>query len=184
MKDEFRVNGQMQFRCNSQDGPPARDGVRTGGRPAEKSDVSMAEIEEMLQDELCGAMVIEDDVGDVRDMLMAGDGHGGKSGFLVDGGVNGNDAFSAAGEKQLGIGTLEVVVMAVGDGEEEEVVLAENSFDATDDGRSVGVADFLGDHADGVAALYTERACEEIRAIVELASGLDDTVAGFFGDGA
>jgi len=184
LEDEFRVDGEIQFGGNFLDSVPARGGVRTGGRPTEKSDLSVAKVEEMLKDEPCGAMVIEDDVGDVGDVLMAGDGNGRKSGLLVNGGVNGNDAFGAAGEKQLGIGADEVVVMAVDDGEEKEIVFAEDGFDTADDRGAVGIADFLGDDADGVAALDAERTREEIRTIVELASGLEDAVAGVFGDAA
>ena len=138
----------------------------------------------MLKDESCGVVVIEDDVGDVGDVLMAGDGNGRNSVLLVNRGVNGNDAFDAAGEKQLEIRAHEFVVMVVGDGEEEEIVLAEEGFDTADDCCAVGIADFLGDHADGVAALDAERTREEIRTIVELVSGLEDAVAGVFGDGA
>ena len=138
----------------------------------------------MLKDKPCGVMVIEDDVGNVGDVLMAGDGNGRNRVLLVNGGVNGNDAFDAAGEKQLGIRAHEFVVMAVGDGEKKEIVLAEEGFDAADDRCAVSIADFLGDDADGVAALDAERTREEIRAIVELVSGLDDAIAGAFGDGA
>src|ERR1035441_7512046 len=70
----------------------------------------------MLKDEPCGVVVIEDDVGDVGDVLMAGDGNGRNIVLLVKGGVNGNDALDAAREKQLGIRAHEFVVMAVYDG--------------------------------------------------------------------
>lgn len=184
LEDEFRVDGEIQFGGNFLDGVPARDGVRTGRRPAKKSDMSVAEVEQVLKDEPCGVVVIEDNVGDVGDVLMAGDGNGRKSGLLVNRGVNGNDAFGAAGEKQLGIGAHEVVVMAVDNGEEKEIAFAKDGFDAADDRCAVGIADFFGDDADGVAALDAEGACEEIRAIVELASGFEDAVTGVFGDAA
>lgn len=138
----------------------------------------------MLQDEPGGAVVIEDDVGDVGDVLMAGDGNGRKDGLLVNGGVNCNDAFGAAGKKQLGIGAHELLVMAVDDGEEEEIVLAEFGLDAADEICTVGVADFFGDDADRVAALDAKGAREEIRAIVEFAGGLENALPGVFGNGA
>ena len=150
----------------------------------EKSDVPVAKVVEMLKDEFGSAMVIEDDVGDVGDVLVAGDGHGRKNGFLVNGSINGNNAFDAAGEQQLGIGALEVIVMAVRDGEKKVIILSQEGLDTADDGRAVGIADFLGNHAHRVGALHAERTREKIWAIVELASGLDDTIAGFFGDGA
>ena len=138
----------------------------------------------MLKDEPCGVVVIEDDVGDVGDVLMAGDGNGRNIVLLVKGGVNGNDALDAAREKQLGIRAHEFVVMAVDDGEKEKIVLAEEGFDTADDSGAVDIADFLGDDAHGVAALDAERTREEIRAIVELVSRLEDAVFRAFGNRA
>lgn len=184
LEDKFRMDREIQFGGNFLDGVPARDGVRTGRRPAEKSDTPVAEVDQMLKDKPCGAMVIEDYIGDVGDALMAADGNGRKSGLLVNGGVNGDDTFSAAVEKQLGIRAHELVVMVVGDGEKEEIVLAEKGLDTADDRCAVGIADFFGDDADGVAALDAERTREEIWPIVELASGIEDTGAGVFRDGA
>ena len=74
--------------------------------------------------------------------------------------------------------------MTVDDGEEKEIVLAENGFDTADDGGAVGVANFFGDHAHGESALDAEGARQEIRAIVELAGRFEDAVAGVFGDTA
>ena len=144
----------------------------------------MAQVDQVLEDDPCGAMVIEDDVGNGRDASMAGDGNGGKSGRLINGGVDGNDAFDASCEKQLGIGVHESVVMVVGDGQEEEIVLAEEPFDAADDHCAVGITNFLGDYADGVGALHAERTREQIRMILKLPGGLEDAVARVFRDGA
>ena len=127
---------------------------------------------------------LRDEVADPWGVLVAADGNGRHRGPLVDGGVNGNDAFDAASEKQLGIRAHEFVVMVVGDGEEEEIVFTEEGFNPIDDGSAIEIADFLGDDADGVAALDAERTGEEIRAIVELAGSFDDAGASALGNGA
>lgn len=99
LNDELRVDGEIQLGGDLPDGVPARNGVGAESRPAKESDVAVTKVEQVLQYEPRGVVVIEDDVGDVGDLLMAGDGYTGESGLLVNGGVNGNDPFRATVEQ-------------------------------------------------------------------------------------
>ena len=49
------------------------------------------------------------------------------------------------------------------DGEKKVITFSQVLFDAADDGRAVGITDFLGDYANRVGALVTQGAGKEVR---------------------
>ena len=73
--------------------------------------------------------------------------------------------------------------MAVDHGEEEIIVLAQVFFDPADHHRAVGVANFFGDHPDGISSFQSQSACKKVRPVVERFRSFDDAILGVLGDG-
>jgi len=68
-------------------------------------------------------------------------------------------------------------------GEEEIIVLAQIFFDAADHHRSIGVADFFGDHANRVGAFQAQSSSKEVGPIIERLRGFDDAILCMLGNG-
>ncbi len=69
------------------------------------------------------------------------------------------------------------------DSEKEEFIFAKVRFDAANDEATVSIADFFGNNADGVGALNTERARQEVGAIIQHPGSFENSLAGVFRDG-
>ena len=69
------------------------------------------------------------------------------------------------------------------DSEKEEFIFAKVRFDAANDEATVGIADFFSNNADGIGALNAKRACQEVRAIIQHAGSLENSLAGVFRNG-
>jgi hypothetical protein len=55
-------------------------------------------------------------------------------------------------------------------------------FNAADDRRTVGIANFFRDHSDRVSALVAQRAGKEIRTVIQLFGGCMDSILGLLRD--
>src|SRR5215471_9317439 len=97
--------------------------------------------------------MIEDDVDDALDIVVAGDGDDGDGEVEMPGRVDGNQSVDGALEEHAGIFVDEVGAMAMAGDEVEVAFLKEVVFDAAHDGGGVSVADLGDDDADGEAAL-------------------------------
>ena len=126
----------------------------------------MAQLFQMAKGQLGSAAVIQNYVGDVFHFLMAGNSDGGQQRLFVNRRINGDDSLDAARLQHLRVRPQELRVVAMGDGQEEVIVLPETGFDTTADQAAVSVPNLLGDDTHGKAALYTQRPCEEIGAVV------------------
>src|SRR5258708_13485742 len=72
--------------------------------------------------------------------------------------------------------------MAMGDGQKEILVLAEEGLYAANDHSTIGIANFFGDHADGEGPLIAQVASEEIGLVVQLPRGSKNPVLGALWD--
>lgn len=178
------ADGEDEVASDGEGGGPAIGGVGADGLAAHVDDLAMAEGVEVAEGEVGAAIAVEDDVGDSGEVRVAGDEDGGKAGGGLEVGVDGEQAFDAAGVEELGVGADEVGAMAVVDGEVEEAFAEEEIAGAGEDLGVVGLAEDGKENADGLAALALEFAGDEAGLVVEVAGGGTDALAGGFGDGA
>src|ERR1700759_1827690 len=101
--------------------------------------------------------MIENDVGNVLDLFMAGNRDGWKQRALCDRGVDGDEAFNAASHQHFGVGVQELGIMAVRYRKEEKSALAKVCFNSADHHSAVRVADLLGNDSNRKCALNTQR---------------------------
>ena len=105
-----------------------------------------------------GARVVQDNVGQAFDAPMACDGDSRQGKFFTERCVGGDEALDATRQKHLRVGLQELRIMPMDHGEEEIIVLAQKFFDAANHHRAVGVANFFGDHANGVGTFQAQSA--------------------------
>ena len=184
LEGEGFADGEVEGAGDGEGGVPAGGGVGADGLAAHEDDLAMAEGAEMAEGELGAAVAVEDDVGDVGEIGVAGDEDGRKAGGGFEVGVDGEQAFDAAGVKELGVGADEVGAMAMVDGEVEEAFAEEEVAGAGEDLGVIGLAEDGKEDAYGLAALALEFAGDEAGLVVEVAGGGADALAGGFRDGA
>lgn len=115
---------------------------------------------------------------------MAGDEDGGEGAFALEVGVDGEEAFDAAGGEDFRVGAEEVGAMAMVDGDVEVAFAHEEVAGAREDLGVVALAELGEEDADGFEALALKFAGDHAGLVVELPGGGADTLAGGVGDGA
>src|SRR5580693_4851715 len=121
----------------------------------------------MVQGQRSGTAMIQNNIGYAINLAMAGNRHGRQRGLAVQGSIDGDETLEAALLQHILIRCEEFLVVPVGHGKEEEVVLAKITFNSANHQGTVSVADFHGDHSDGVAALHLQRTREKIWLVVQ-----------------
>ena len=183
MDSQLGTNADAELLSNLADRVPPHGGIRTHCLPLDESDFLVAEIAKMLEGQVRGARVVQDDVGQAFDPLVAGDGDRRESKLFGERCVSGDEALDSTRQKHLRVSLQELRILTMDYGEEEIIVLAQVFFDAADHHRSVRVADFFGDHANRVSALQAQRAGKKVRPVIERLRGFDDAILCVRGDG-
>jgi len=91
---------------------PAHAGIRTHGLASNEGDFLVPRSRRCSRARR-GTRVVQDDVGQAFDAAMARDGHGRQSKLFAEGGVRGNEAFDASGQKHLRVGLQELWIVTV-----------------------------------------------------------------------
>ena len=133
---------------------------------------------------MCGAFVVEDDVGDVGEFGVAGDEDGGEGERVGELGIDGEDAFDAAGLEEGWVLVDEGLLVTMVDGEVEIALFHEEVADAGEDLRVIAFAEDGEEDADASHGLAEEGAGDHVGLVVEFGGGGADALAGGFGDGA
>lgn len=123
--------------------------------------------------------MVENDVGNALDFVVAGDGDHRHREVEVPGSVNGDESVHGAFEEHARIFIDEIGTVAMTGDEVEIALLQEVVLDSAHDRGGVPVADFGDDDPNGEAALRAQGAGEEIGAVFEFAGSREDAVLGF-----
>src|SRR5215472_9256223 len=97
-------------------------------------------------------LMIDDDIGNVCDLVVPRYGHDGNRELVIPHGVDGNDSVHPPIEKGFGIFLDEVGPVAMAGYEEKVPFFEKTVFYPTEDGRGVPFADFGHNYADGKTA--------------------------------
>src|SRR6266851_1458315 len=130
----------------------------------------------MVERQSCCAPMIQNDVRDAFHAAVPGDSDCRQWQRLIDGCVHRNEAFDAAIDENARIRFKKLWVVTVSNGQVEEVLLPQVSFNAADDQRAVKITDFLGNHADHVCTFYTQVAGIEAGPVIQFASDREDSL--------
>ncbi len=165
-------------------GGPAKLGVGADGLTLHEDDLAMAEVVEVLEGKAGGEYMIEDDVGDVGQVCVAGDEDGGEGEWVDELGIDGEDAVDAAGLEECGVLLDEGLLVAVVNGEVEVAFLHEEVADAGEDLGVIAFAEDGEEDADAPHGLAEEGAGDHVGLVVEFGGGGSNSLAGGFGNGA
>ncbi len=171
--DAVELDGQLGTDSNVEllrhlaDRVPTRGRIRTDGLAFDKGDFFVTEIAKVLERQPRGALVIQDDVGQAFDALMPCDRDGRQRKLLHQGRVGGDEALHASRQKHLRVGLQQLWIMPMDHSEEEIIILAQVFFDAANDHRAIRVADFFGDHANGIGSLQAQGARKKVRPVIQ-----------------
>ena len=97
MDDEGFVDLDAELLRGFEHGGRAGVGVGAEGLALDEGDLAVAELVQMAEGEVRGALVVEDDVGDAGQLGVAGDEDRGQGKRRVEMRVDGEDAVDAAG---------------------------------------------------------------------------------------
>src|SRR5262249_37983479 len=122
--------------------------------------------------------MIQDNVGNVWNLAVAGHRNRRNTHALAERRVHGNKPLDRALLQQVRVFLDEVVAMAVAHDEVEVTLLKEVVFDAGKNERGVAFANLRNDNADGGTSLTAERPSPKIRAVVQFAGRRADQVLG------
>ena len=132
----------------------------------------------MIQCENCCVFVIENDVGNAFQFLVAGNRHGWQHGRFLNRGIDGDDALYSAFGQQLRISAQQRLIVTMDDSEEKVIATAQVLLDSANYGRTVGIANLLGDDPNRIGPLVAESARKKVRTVVEFLCSCADTVLG------
>ncbi len=177
------IDDQAELLGGALDVGPASLSVGAELLPFDECDLTMAEVEEVLQCYLSRTFVVEDDVGDTGDFVVSGDGDDGQREVEVPGGIDGDEAIHRSLLEHTWVLVDQIGTVAMAGDEVEVTLLQEIVFDAAHDGGGIAVTDFGDDDSDGETALGAQRAGEEVGTIFEFAGGGEDAVFGLLRDG-
>src|SRR5579863_3001916 len=93
-----------------------------------------------------------------------------------------DDSFRAALQQKAGIAFEQFAVVAVNAGNKKVILLAGTTLDSGNDAGAISVSDFVGDDAQSEGPPLAQGAGKKIGAIVQLAGGGNDALAGRLGD--
>src|SRR5262252_10307335 len=102
--------------------------------------------------------MVEHDVDDALDVVVAGNGDDGDGEIEAPGCIDGDQSVDGALQKHARVFVDQVGAVAMAGDEIKVAFLQEIVFDTAHDGGGVSVADFGNDHADGEAALRAQGA--------------------------
>src|SRR5882762_11962475 len=188
--ETLELDGQLGTNANAEllrylaDRVPTHAGIRTHGLASNEGDFLVTEIAKMFEGQVRGARVVQDDVGQAFDAAMARDGDGRESKLFAERCVRGDEPLDASRQKHLRVGLQEFRIVTVDHGEEEIIVLAQIFFDSANHHRAVGVANFFGDHANGVGTFQAQSASKKVGAVIERLGGFNDAIFCVLGKGA
>ena len=178
------IDLEADFASDLLNGFPAEFRIGDGARAAHEGDAAMAQSVEMCERLFDCEMMIEDDVGDVFNGAVSGDGdHGNWDVDVIRGGVENQKAIDGAFHQHARVLLDELALPVMAGGEVEVVGRREFLNYATHHAREVAFAQIGGEDADAHGAALTQRAGKVVGAVVEALGGFDDALAGFFGDG-
>src|SRR5580704_6094671 len=100
--------------------------------------------------------MIQDHIGYAANAMVTGNGDGWQRERMVEKRVDRYKTFDAPVRKNLFVVLQEFWFMAVGDSQEEELLLSQMPFDPADDRRAVEVSDFLRHYSNHVGTFYSE----------------------------
>lgn len=182
--DEQGVHRQAGQLHSVADAGPAGLGVGREALALDECQVAVPETFQVIDGELGGAAVIEQDVGDALRLVVAGDGDGGDGRGVREECVDGDDGLDGALEQEALRALDRLRAMAVADEEVEEVGLEQLVLDAGQHGGGVALADFGDEDAHGLGAAIAEGPGVDVGAVVELAGGREDALLRGLRDGA
>jgi hypothetical protein len=122
---------------------------------------------QVIESEVGGKIVVQNDVGYTRSFLVARDGYEGQHASFVAYGIDGDDSFDGSLLQEKGIFFEEIFAVAVAHNKVKIAFLERMIFDPGHHQRGIAFADFRNDDANGEAALLTQRTSHEVGAIVE-----------------
>ena len=165
------------------DGLPADLGVEGVALAFHEGDATVAEVVEMTQGHLGGAVVIERDVGEAGGFAVGGDADDGDGDLGAELGVDEQEAVDGAVHEEFGILLDEVGPAEMADGEVEEAFLEEVLLDAEHDAGEVAFAELGNDDADGIGEAGAQHARVEVGTVLKLFGGGEDALLGGGRDG-
>ena len=182
--DKFGRHGQLEIARDGHDAVPAIVGVRAVTAAAHEGDFAVAELVEVTEGKLGGALLVKDHIGDAFDFAMSCDGYGGENpDALFKGSIDKDEALNGAIHEESRVLFDEIGFAAVTRGEIEVAFLNEVLFDAAEDLHGVAVTEFGNEDTDGEGLALAQGAREEAGAIVEFGCSFNDAIAGFLRDG-
>jgi hypothetical protein len=125
--------------------------------------------------------MVENNVGDTFEAAMSRNRDNGKRHWSRYGRIDGDEALDAPFQKQVRVSIQKFFVVGMSHREEKESVLAKVLFDSANDHRSVGIAN-LRDDSDCEGSLDAQRAGKKIRAVIQLASRIQNSSLGALRD--
>jgi len=177
------VNCNAKIAGDALDIRPANVGIGAEFLAFNEGDVTMAEMKKVLESDLGGTTVIEYDIGDSIDVVVARDGNDRDGKIEVPWRVDGDQTIDGALKKHAGILVDEIGAMAMAGDEVEVAFLQKIIFDAAHDRGGIAVADLGDDDSDGEAALCAKRAGEKVGAVLEFSGGGEDAIFGLLRNG-
>ncbi len=129
LHDQLGRHDQLEIASDGHQAVPAIVGVGAVAAAAHECDLAMAELVEVAQGKLGGALLVEDNVGDAFNFAMAGDNDGGQSAeALLESRIDKDEAFDGAIQKEARILLDEVGLATVTRGEVEVALLDQGAL--------------------------------------------------------
>ena len=127
--------------------------------------------------------MVEDDVDDAFDVVVAGDGDDGDGEVEMPGCIDGDQSVDGALEEHARIFVDEVGTMTMAGDKVEVAFLQEIVLYTAHDGSGISVADFGDNDANGKAALRAQGTGEEVRTVLEFSRRGENAIFRVLGDG-
>src|SRR5215470_5265848 len=126
--------------------------------------------------------MVEHDVDDALDVVVAGDGDNWHGEVQVPRSIDGDQSVDGALEKHARVLVDEVGAVAMAGDKVEVAFLQKIIFDAAHDGGGISVADLRDDDTDGEAALRAQGAGKKVGTVFEFSGGGENAVLRLLGD--
>src|ERR1700692_295733 len=112
-------------------------------------------------------MVVENDVGHSLNFSMPRDSHRRKRRLVIQKSVHRDETLDATVAQHVRISFQQALIVTMGYGKKEKIVLPEVMLNAAHHDRSVGITNFFQDDANRVSAVGAQRTRQIIRTVVE-----------------
>jgi len=184
LSHELRRYDQLEIAGYGHETAPAIVGIGTVAAPAHEGDFAVAELIEMTQCKLSGALLVEDHIGDPINLAMAGDDDSGENAeAFFEGSIDEDKALYRTIHEEAWVLFDEVRFAAVTCGEVEIALFNKVLFNSAENLHGVTVAEFGDKDADCESLALAQGSREEAWAVVEFGGSFNNAVAGLLRDG-